>query len=81
VKTKLLISQRTVRTRLSETCIGDASKEVGLEINLEKPKHMFMLLIHHQNIGQNRDVKIAKTDRLKMCHSSNIYGRQQQIKI
>jgi hypothetical protein len=35
----------------------DASKEVGLEINLEKTK--YMLLSHHQNVGQNRDLKIA----------------------
>jgi hypothetical protein len=35
----------------------DASKEVGLEINIEKTK--YMLLSHHQNIGQNRDIKIS----------------------
>jgi hypothetical protein len=35
----------------------DASKEVGLEINAEKTK--YILLTHHQNIGQNRDIKIA----------------------
>jgi hypothetical protein len=35
----------------------DASKEVGLEVNAEKPK--YMLLSHHQNAGQNHDIKIA----------------------
>jgi hypothetical protein len=35
----------------------DSSKEVGLEINLEKTK--YMLLSRHQNVGQNRDIKIA----------------------
>jgi hypothetical protein len=40
----------------TETLI-DASKEVGLEINVEKIKYMF--LSRHQNVGQNRDVKIA----------------------
>jgi hypothetical protein len=35
----------------------DASKEVGLEINVEKTK--YMLLSRHQNVGQNRDIKIA----------------------
>jgi hypothetical protein len=35
----------------------DASKEVGLEINIEKTK--YMLLSRRQNVGQNRDVKIA----------------------
>jgi hypothetical protein len=39
-----------------ETLI-DASKEVGLEINVEKTK--YMLLYRHQNIGQNRDIKIG----------------------
>jgi biotin operon repressor len=55
-----------------ETVI-DSSKEVGLEINVEKTK--YKLLSHQQNIGQNRDIKIA-TDHLKMCHSSNIWGQQ-----
>jgi hypothetical protein len=32
-------------------------KEVDLEINIEKT--MYMLLSHHQNEGQNRDIKIA----------------------
>jgi hypothetical protein len=35
----------------------DASEEVGLEINVEKLK--YMLLSCHQNVGQNRDIKIA----------------------
>jgi hypothetical protein len=35
----------------------DASKEVGLEINVGKT--MYMLLYSHQNVGQNRDIKIA----------------------
>jgi hypothetical protein len=35
----------------------DASKEVGLEINVEKSK--YMLLSHHQNVEQNRNIKIA----------------------
>jgi sorting nexin-29 len=40
----------------TETLI-DASQEVGLEINVEKTK--YMLLSRHQNVGQNRDIKIA----------------------
>jgi hypothetical protein len=36
----------------------DASKEVDLEVNTENTKHM--LLFHHQNAGQNHDIKIAK---------------------
>jgi hypothetical protein len=42
--------------KTTETLI-DASKEVGLEINAEKTK--YMLLSRHENIGQNRDIKIA----------------------
>jgi hypothetical protein len=41
---------------LAETLI-DASKGVGLEINIEKTK--YMLLSHHQNADQNWDIKIA----------------------
>jgi hypothetical protein len=40
----------------TETLIG-ARKEVGLEINVEKTK--YMLLSRHQNVGQNRDIKIT----------------------
>jgi hypothetical protein len=40
----------------TETLI-DASKEVGLDINIEKTK--YMLLSRHQNEGQNRDITIA----------------------
>jgi hypothetical protein len=35
----------------------DANKEVGLEINVEKTK--YRLLSRHQNVGRNRDIKIA----------------------
>jgi hypothetical protein len=35
----------------------DASKEVGLEINVEKTK--YMLLSRHQNSGQIPDIRIA----------------------
>jgi sorting nexin-29 len=39
-----------------ETLI-DASKEVGLEINVEKTKYMLLSL--RQNVDRNRDIKIA----------------------
>jgi hypothetical protein len=35
--------------------LTDASKEVGLEISIEKTK--YMLLSYHQNAGQNQDIK------------------------
>jgi hypothetical protein len=41
----------------TETLV-DASNEIGLEINVEKTK--YMLLSRHQNVGQNRDIKIAR---------------------
>jgi hypothetical protein len=47
--------------------LTDASNEVGREVNIE-------------NAGQNWDIKIAK-NRLKMCHSSNIWKQHKQIKI
>jgi hypothetical protein len=49
----------------TETLI-DASKEVGVEINVEKTK--YMLLSRHQNAGQNRDIEIAN-------RSSKFYSR------
>jgi hypothetical protein len=41
----------------TETLI-DASKEIGLEINVDKAK--YMLLSRHQNVGQNQDIKNSK---------------------
>jgi hypothetical protein len=35
----------------------DASNEIGLEVNTDKTK--YVLLSHHQNAGENHDVKIA----------------------
>jgi hypothetical protein len=40
----------------TETLI-DTSKEVGLEINIEKTK--YMLLSRHQSVGQNQERNIA----------------------
>jgi hypothetical protein len=45
---------------------------------MEKAK--YMLLSHHQNANPIQDIKIANR-LLKMCHSSNIWGRQREIKI
>jgi hypothetical protein len=41
----------------------DTSKEVGLEVNTEKSK--YMLLSHHQNSGQNHDIKNLPFNSLK----------------
>jgi hypothetical protein len=54
--------------RYTETLL-DASKEVGLEINVEKTK--YMLLSCYRNAGQNQDLQIANRS-FENCHSSNI---------
>jgi hypothetical protein len=56
----------------TETLI-DTSKKVGLEVQAEKTKYMF--LYRHQNAGQKRNMKIANRSS-KMWHSSNIWGQQ-----
>jgi hypothetical protein len=52
----LLGDKKVTIKRNTETLI-DACKEVGLEVNVEKTE--FMLLSHHQNAGQNQDMKVA----------------------
>jgi hypothetical protein len=47
---------------------------IFIEINVDKTK--YMLVSHHQNVGQNRDIKIANGLFDCICHSSNIWGRQ-----
>jgi hypothetical protein len=56
----------------AETLI-DASKEVSLEINVEKTK--YMLLSRHQNVGQNRDIQISNSV-FEIVPQTNIWGRQ-----
>jgi hypothetical protein len=41
----------------STVTLIDAGKEVGLEVNVEKPK--YMLVFRDQNAGQHRDINIA----------------------
>jgi hypothetical protein len=41
----------------TEPLIDATSKEVGLEINVEKTK--YTLLSHHRNAGQNRNIETA----------------------
>jgi hypothetical protein len=52
----ILIHLMDTIKKSTETLIDD-SKEVGLELNVEKTK--YMLLSRHQSVGQNRDIKIA----------------------
>jgi hypothetical protein len=51
----------------------DASKEIGLEINVEKTR--YMLLSRHQNVGQNRDIKTANRS-FENVPQFNIWLRQ-----
>jgi hypothetical protein len=46
----------------AETLI-DASKEVDLEISVEKTK--YMLVSRHQNVGRNQDIKITNNSKLR----------------
>jgi hypothetical protein len=39
--------------------LNDASKEVDLEVNAEKTKHMFTRMSRHQNSEQNHNLRIA----------------------
>jgi hypothetical protein len=44
----------------------DASKDIGLEVNTEKTK--YMLPSHHQNTGQNPEIKIGNILFEKVAH-------------
>jgi hypothetical protein len=44
-------------TKRNTATLIDASKKVGIEINVEKTK--YMLLFRQQNVVENRDIKIA----------------------
>jgi uncharacterized protein (UPF0335 family) len=46
-----LLEDNTTTINKNVENLIDASKEVGLEINIEKTK--YILLSHHQNAGQN----------------------------
>jgi hypothetical protein len=61
----------------TETLI-DSSKEVGLEINVEKTK--YMLLSRQQNVCQNRDIKIANRS-FENVSQFKYFGTAVKIKI
>jgi hypothetical protein len=52
-----LLGDKTDTIEKNTETLIDCSKEVGLEINVEKTK--YMLLSRHQNAGQDPDIKIA----------------------
>jgi hypothetical protein len=57
VRTEIYVVQKKDTVKKNTETLMDASKEVDLEINAEKTK--YMLLSRHQNVGQNREIKIA----------------------
>jgi hypothetical protein len=59
-----------------ETLI-DASMEVSLEVNAEKTNNM--LLSHHQNAGQNHDIKIARKKIKMILNSGNVYHSVKKL--
>jgi hypothetical protein len=53
----LISSQNPVFLVTYSRNFNGASKKIGLQINIEETK--YMLLYHHKNVGQSRDVKVA----------------------
>jgi hypothetical protein len=52
-----LLGDNTDTIKKNTETLIDASKEVGLEVNTEKTK--YILQSHHQNAGQNHNIKIS----------------------
>jgi hypothetical protein len=52
-----LLGDNTDTIKKHTETLTDASKEIGVEANMEKTK--YMLLSCHQNVGQNHDIKTA----------------------
>jgi hypothetical protein len=53
-----LLGDNIDTTKKNTGILIDASKEVGLEVNVEETE--YMLLPRHQNAGQNRDIENSK---------------------
>jgi hypothetical protein len=62
----------TIQTKAE--ALLDYSREVGLEINVEKTK--YMLLSRHQNVGQKRDIKTANRSFGNVSQFKYIWGRE-----
>jgi hypothetical protein len=61
-----------------ETLI-DASKAVGLEINVEETK--YMLLSCQQNVSQNRDIRIVNRSFENVSQFKNLGGNNNKSKL
>jgi hypothetical protein len=52
-----LLGYNTDTIQKNTKALPDASKEAGIEVNIEKSK--YMLISTHQNAGKNHNIKIA----------------------
>jgi hypothetical protein len=55
---------------VSLPAVLDASKEIGLEVNSEKTKYMF--LSRHQTAGQSNYIKVANKSFEKVAKFKNL---------
>jgi hypothetical protein len=67
-----LLGDNTDTIKKRTGTLTDASKEVGIEVNVQNTK--YMLLSRRQNAGQNHDKNIANRS-FKMWQCSNIWER------
>jgi hypothetical protein len=63
----------TIKTKNGKTKI-DVSKEVGLQVNMEKIK--YMLVFHHLNTGQNHDIKIGSRSFENVAQFRYVYRNE-----
>jgi hypothetical protein len=60
-----LLGENINITKKNAETLLDASKEIGLEVNSEKTKYMFM--IRHQTAGQSNYIKVANESFKKVA--------------
>jgi hypothetical protein len=76
LKTLYLVYMKTIKKN-TETILN-SNKEVGLEVNTEKTK--YMLLSHHQNAGQNHDIKNIHSQKNNMDEENYIQKNNRTYK-
>jgi hypothetical protein len=65
----ILYEKNTIKKNTED--LLEASREVSLEVSIEKTKCMFMS--SHHNAGQNNNLLIVNINLLKMWQRSNIW--------